>query len=168
MEEIISCSRCGCTYIKNSPSDRIIHGYRHKKILTYNTRHADGTLWLTYTFEEDRERETKTAFDVLYTEGATLEQKTDAALRLFQVHWINSFESVLFNKSLPKTLETHPDFPSYILISIETNKYEQNILTSEILDYLVYWAKLKGGKIKGSHRKRQLTLNLCYTDSVPI
>ncbi|WP_047154470.1 hypothetical protein [Aneurinibacillus tyrosinisolvens] len=153
--QIINCPLCGCTYIKNDPSERVSHGYRHKKILTYNNRHAGGPLWPIYLFETERENETRTAQDILCKVNSSKEEKFLAAITLFRIQWIESFESVLLSKSLPKTLGSHPNFPSYLLLFIKAKRYDENLITAEITDWLVEWAEERGGRTEGIRWKHR-------------
>jgi hypothetical protein len=78
-----------------------------------------------------------------------MKEKEKAALEIFRVWWLTSFESLLFSASLSRTLETHPDFPSYVLSAIKEQDYVQGILTKEVSESLAAWANKRHANTKG-------------------
>lgn len=149
LNNTVTCIDCGCTYVQSHPGERIVHGYRHKKILSYNAYHADDNKWPTYIFFEIREEIVKRASRILRTDDKSAREKEKAALEIFRVWWLTSFESLLFSASLSRTLETHPDFPGYVLSAIENQNHVQEILTREVRERLIVWANRKHANTQG-------------------
>ncbi|ERI10703.1 hypothetical protein HMPREF0083_01198 [Aneurinibacillus aneurinilyticus ATCC 12856] len=149
LNNTVTCIDCGCTYVHSRPGERIVHGYRHKKILSYNAYHADDNKWPTYIFFEVRKEIGKRAYQILCTDNKSMKEKEKAALEIFRVWWLTSFESLLFSASLSRTLETHPDFPSYVLSAIKEQDYVQGILTKEVSESLAAWANKRHANTKG-------------------
>ncbi|CEH29096.1 hypothetical protein AM501_10045 [Aneurinibacillus migulanus] len=149
MESIITCSDCGQTYDQENASERIIHGYRHKKIMKYNRHHTDNLCWPQYACLDEREQLKYDAYTVLNNDKTSFEEKVEAAKIIYTTWWQQSFEAMLFKTSLPKSLEKHPDFPSYLLSIIEDEMHIPKSIPLEISQFLCLWARERNANKKG-------------------